>query len=249
MRRFIRFGLCCALVLAIPASTSAQSRDDRRFLQPNESHIRLSAAEGRLLLRDSEAQESFWQLSQFFAPQLDLSSCSVASCVMVLNASQIDRPKAHGLGDFGLYTPDNFFTDNVTKIANREKVAKSGMTLEQLGKVLETFPVSVNRRYASESSIEQFRMSLRTELARANSFIIVNYLRSSIGQQSGGHISPLGAFNESQDMVLILDTAVYKYPWTWVKVQDLWGAMAREVDTESARSRGYVIVSERTRRP
>ncbi len=73
--------------------------------------------------------------------------------------------------------------------------------------------------------------------------MLVNYLRKSLGQKSGGHISPVGAFNEEHDVVLIMDTAAYKYPWTWVKVEKLWNAMACQVDPGSTQSRGYLVIS------
>ena len=38
-----------------------------------------------------------------------------------------------------------------------------------------------------------------------------------------------------------MDVAAYKYPHTWVTVQDLWEAM-NTVDPDSKQTRGYVIV-------
>ena len=45
----------------------------------------------------------------------------------------------------------------------------------------------------------------------------MNYLRKAIGQERGGHISPLAAYDAKSDRFLILDVARYKYPPVWVK--------------------------------
>jgi hypothetical protein len=163
--------------------------------------------------------------------------------VIVLNALPIDRPVSNPHRPYKLFTSDNFFTADVEAIATRKKVSAFGMTLDQLARVLGTFPVKVERFYASESNIDEFRRALKDRLQRPDKFILVNYLRKTLGQESGGHISPLAAYNENEDTVLILDTANFKYPWTWVKVEHLWNAMAHTVDSESNRSRGYVTVS------
>jgi hypothetical protein len=42
--------------------------------------------------------------------------------------------------------------------------------------------------------------------------VIVNYLRKAIGQEKGGHISPLAAYDAETDRFLILDVSRYKYP-------------------------------------
>jgi len=53
----------------------------------------------------------------------------------------------------------------------------------------------------------------------------VNYLRRSVGQERGGHISPLAAYDAEADRFLILDTARYKYSPVWVTAADLFAAV------------------------
>jgi hypothetical protein len=72
--------------------------------------------------------------------------------------------------------------------------------------------------------------------------VIVNYLRKEIGEEKGGHISPLAAYNQKTDRFLILDVSRYKYPPVWVKTTDLWRAIAT-VDPASNKTRGFVLVS------
>ncbi|MFM7733950.1 MAG: phytochelatin synthase family protein, partial [Cyanobium sp.] len=64
----------------------------------------------------------------------------------------------------------------------------------------------------------------------------------ALGPQGGGHISPLSAYDERRDRVLILDVARYRYPSVWVPTESLWQAI-RMVDSSSGRSRGLLRVS------
>ena len=72
--------------------------------------------------------------------------------------------------------------------------------------------------------------------------MVVNYLRKVIGQESGGHISPIAAYNKETDRFLILDVSRYKYPPVWVKAEELWQAI-NTVDSDGEKTRGFVLVS------
>ena len=79
-------------------------------------------------------------------------------------------------------------------------------------------------------------------LSTPGDYLVVNYQREVLGQNKVGHISPLAAYDRETDTVLILDTASYSYPPTWVPVADLFAAMAT-TDRSSGKSRGFVEVS------
>ena len=74
--------------------------------------------------------------------------------------------------------------------------------------------------------------------------MIVNYLRKAIGQQLGGHISPLAAYDAEADRFLILDVARYKYPPVWVTAKDLFDAMNTTDSDNQNKTRGFVLVSK-----
>jgi hypothetical protein len=82
----------------------------------------------------------------------------------------------------------------------------------------------------------------RTTLAESLTFVIVNYDRAVLGQDGGGHISPVGAYSPETDRMLVLDVAAYKYPYTWVPVSKLWSAL-NTIDPDSGQTRGYLLVS------
>ena len=92
------------------------------------SLVPLDSPEGRRLLRESRAQESFWTLVQFYTPQPDLASCSVASCTMVLNALPVERPVSRHHGSYRLFTQDNFFTSAVEAVVPRSEGPGPGWT-------------------------------------------------------------------------------------------------------------------------
>ena len=121
------------------------------------------------------------------------------------------------------------------------------MTLDQLGTLLALQPVEVAVRHAADTSLDAFREPARDYLAKPDHFVIVNYLRKAIGQERGGHISPIAAYDGKADRFLILDVARYKYPPVWVKASDLFDAM-NTVDSDNAnRTRGFVLVAKATK--
>ena len=73
--------------------------------------------------------------------------------------------------------------------------------------------------------------------------MLVNYLRRAIGQERGGHISPL-ALDADTDRFLILDVSRYKYPPVWVGAAEVFAAMNTIADHDSDnKTRGYVLIS------
>jgi hypothetical protein len=68
-------------------------------------------------------------------------------------------------------------------------------------------------------------------------------LRRALGQQIGGHISPLAAYDAKADRFLILDVARYKYPPVWVKTADIFAAMNTLDAANDNKTRGFVLVT------
>lgn len=73
-------------------------------------------------------------------------------------------------------------------------------------------------------------------------FLVVSYNRKILQQTGTGHFSPIAAYDPKTDSALILDTARFKYPPHWVKLDLLFESM-KSVDVETGRSRGYVLLS------
>ncbi len=209
--------------------------------------IAFNSAEGEKLLMESKAIQDYFPLSMQMVTQKNQAYCGVASSIMVLNALSIPAPEAPEFGSFRVFTQDNFFNAKAQQVLPSEVVSRRGMTLEQLGKLLESYPVKTQVYHAGDVGLEKFRSLVVKNLQEPGNFVLVNYLRKAIGQEKGGHISPVAAYNEKTDRFLILDVSRYKYPPVWVKAEDLWKAMAT-LDSESGKTRGFVLVSSRQSR-
>ncbi len=206
--------------------------------------VGFNSDEGEKLFIGSKSREDFFPLSMQFVTQINQAYCGVASMIMVLNALGVTAPEAPQYKPYHVFTQDNFFSNEKTRgVVAPEIVAQRGMTLEQIGGLLASYGVNVKVFYATDSSLENFRNLASENLKQKNNFIIINYLRKEIGQEKGGHISPLAAYNEQTDRFLILDVSRYKYPPVWVKTADLWKAM-NTTDSDSGKTRGFVFVSK-----
>lgn len=211
-------------------------------LQLPQNLINLNSNEGEKLLIDSKALQDYFPLSIQFVTQKNQAYCGVASSVMVLNALSIPAPEASEYAPYHLFTQENFFNPQTQKVVTPEVVSRKGMTLDQLGQLLESYPVKAEVHHSADSSLEEFRTLVVKNLQQPRNFVLVNYLRKAIGQETGGHISPVAAYNEQTDRFLILDVSRYKYPPVWVKAEELWKAMAT-VDPDGGKTRGFVLVS------
>jgi len=196
--------------------------------------VSLSAADGRRMLAESLASADYQPLMATFESQRRPAFCGVASSVAVLNAL---RPPGSRL------TQASFFTDLPTEL----RVTFNGMTLQQLGELLRKHGAEVEIVFAADASLDAFRATTRENLGRSGDYVLVNYQRASLGQDGGGHISPLAAYSAATDRFLILDVAAYRYPPTWVSAADLWNAM-NTVDSTSGRTRGFAVI-QGIRRP
>ncbi|PSB57367.1 phytochelatin synthase family protein [Chamaesiphon polymorphus] len=206
--------------------------------------IPFSSSDGEQLLVESQAKQDYFLLSNQFVTQVNQAYCGVASSVMVLNALGLPAPESAQYKPFRVFTQDNFFDrEESKKVISPELVSKQGMTLAQLGGLLTSHGAKVTVYYGSDVDLAQFRSLLVQNLAKRDNFAIVNYLRKTIGQERGGHISPIAAYNQRTDRFLILDVSRYKYPPVWVKTVDLWQAI-KTMDTDSGKTRGFVLVSK-----
>jgi hypothetical protein len=206
--------------------------------------IPFSSSEGEKLLIDSQSRQDYFLLGNQFVTQINQAYCGVASSVMVLNALGLPAPVSPQYKPFKLFTQDNFFDrEEAKKVVSSETVSKRGMTLAQLAGLLTSHGAKTTIYHGADVNLDKFRSLLRQNLSERNNFTIVNYFRKSVGQEGGGHISPLAAYNQTSDRFLILDVSRYKYPPVWVKAIDLWQAI-KTTDRDSGKTRGFVLVTK-----
>jgi hypothetical protein len=177
--------------------------------------INLNSDRGARLLIESEARHAYWPLSIQFVTQKNQAYCGVASLVMVLNALGVPPPATPEFEPFRMFTQDNVLNERTEKIRPREILAKKGMTLDQFGEILGTYPVKADVHHAANSSLDEFRTSATQYLDAPDRHVIVDYLRDAIGQERGGHFSPLAAYDADTDRFLLLDvsTSIRRSGW------------------------------------
>ena len=138
---------------------------------------------------------------------------------------------------------------NLTNIKSKEVLDESelnpGLSLAELKGILEVYGLKVKIAYADkkpEVGTRNFKKILLNILDNANIFIVANFKGSSMGAKTGGHISPLAAYDDKSDSVLILDVAGHKNPWYWAPIDHLYQAMST-LDNDV--TRGWLIISDK----
>ena len=234
MRKRLLFGLIFAFAAAAaPAET----------LKLPDNLDGFSSPAGEADFSEAAAREAYFPISSNFVTQKTQAYCGVASIVMVLNALGVPAPPVPEYEPYRTFTQDNVLNEQTDAVLPREVLARQGMTLDQIGGILATQPVKAEVHHASESSADEFRQLAGAYLGQPGHFVIVNYLRKAIGEETGGHISPLGAYDAKADRFLILDVARYKYPPVWVKTADIFDAMNTPDAANDNKSRGFVLVT------
>jgi hypothetical protein len=201
----------------------------------------LTSVTGNQLLQESEAQADYIALTSHFVTQVNQAYCGVASIAMVLNALGIPAPETTAWNQ-NYFTQTNVLDEQTATIIPAALIQRQGLTLEELGQIFARHGVGVDRFHGADVSLGQFRQLLVQNLQTPQDFIVINYLRRAIGQESGGHISPIAAYHEATDQVLVLDVSRYKYPPVWVSTETLWQAI-NTVDSVSDQTRGFLLVT------
>ena len=210
--------------------------------------IALDSSDGRQLLATADFTEAVVPLMSHFETQENQAFCGVASAVTVLNALPMPKPVVEEWAPYHAFTQRNIFIPLGQDISSKS-VAQRGLTLEQLGKVLTMNGAAVEALYAKSHDLTNFKAKTLDALRQPGTFVIANFLRSSLGQEPtavvqnmlAGHFSPIAAYNSQADRFLILDVARYKYPPVWVQADVLWLALAT-TDLVSGTSRGALFI-------
>lgn len=182
----------------------------------------------------------FLSMSTQLVTQESPYTCGAASMVTVLNSLEV-VPDSKAFPSL-CSSPWNWTTE--TGLENKEETARpGGRSLLQASAFLGEQGVTVSMNYAVDGEIEEFRKVLKREVSVDNgSRVIVNYNRQYLQQAGSGHFSPIGAYNESKDMALILDVARFKFNPQWVRVELLWAAMN---DKDGGEHRGYLAAEKK----
>ena len=201
------------------------------------------SATGKTLRARISADADYWQLAPTFAVQMTQSYCGVASAITVLNAMSINKPIDPIYAPHAYFTQNNFFTPAVEKIIPSQTVLKMGMTRDEMAAALMQHGVKATSIAGDSLDDSALRGLLKKALREDGQYVLVNFLRASLGQAGGGHWSVLAAYDAESDSVLLLDVAKYKYAPAWVGIGTLRLAI-HTIDTTSNKPRGLVVVSQ-----
>ena len=257
-----RTGLLLLPLLGLIA-LAAESRAEDGVLVAWES------GESAARLSRSAHKTDFFPLSNNYVSQDNKIFCGPVSSAIVLNALRLGRREGlpedrHSIAEderawlpkgfnpfYGKYTPGNVLNERTKK--RIEVLGKPieiegrlrpdfGLQLRQLAGVLGAHGLAATVRVVDDKAdAGTIRREIARNLATRDDYVLVNYARKALGQTGGGHISPLGAYDETSDSFLIMDVNPNRAPWVWVEADDLIGAM-RTFDT--VENRGYLLISE-----
>jgi hypothetical protein len=211
-------------------------------------------------LSRSHANKPFTRLARFFEAQADKFMCGPASLAMVLNAIHMGTNSELPIDDgheqfprdvnpslpseysasFNRFTQKNIFK-NCEGVVSIEKVygESPGMNLQEMKAVLEANNVSAKIVEVNEVNPEIHAANFLDLLSRENHYIIANFDRKVWNIKGGGHIAPIGAFDQITKKVLIMDVNMCGR-WLWIDLELFIKSMA---STDQNTPRGYLIIS------
>lgn len=208
----------------------------------------LSSKEGKIYFQSALAGnglKSFFPLIEQFTTQSEPAYCGISTLVMVLNALAVD-PRKTWKG------PWRWYEESMLNCCiDLEEVKTTGITLNAFKCLALCQGLLVKSHFASEESLEGFRSAVRKACVESDEhplngdpdpFLVVSYSRKVVQQTGSGHFSPVAAYDEASDKVLILDTARFKYGAHWIDLPLLYEAM-QPVDPDTGKSRGYFLLS------
>ncbi|DBB18600.1 TPA: hypothetical protein ACH3X3_000227 [Trebouxia sp. C0006] len=198
--------------------------------------VAFSSSEGKALFADALLDgtlQGFFKLIEQFRTQDEPAFCGLASLAMVLNALAID-PRRAWKG------PWRWFHEQMLDCCQPlSTVIETGINLDQAACLARCNGAMAELVRYDSLSEEKFRATVQEICASDQQHVIVSYSRKQFLQTGDGHFSPIGGFHASKDMVLILDTARFKYPPHWVPMAQLHQAMAA-VDPATGKARGFI---------
>ncbi|MDA7705483.1 phytochelatin synthase family protein, partial [Rickettsiales bacterium] len=215
--------------------------------------IKWNSKESIKMLDKSDYKQDFYELSPFFQPQINPLYCGIASSVIILNTInankdissqaklEVKKPEIFGGGiiPFKSYSQLTFLNEqtdiikdkdiiNMSNINDKKENIDPGLTLKQLQNILKTYNLDVQKYHVKNNSIQElnfFREKVKKITSDKKRYLLLNFNGKKIGLTTGGHISPLVAYNKKYDSVLMMDVAGHKNSWYWVKIKDIFKAM------------------------
>jgi hypothetical protein len=202
------------------------------------------------------ASADYWKLSSYYVHQITGSSCTAASLSMMMNFFR--NPES-------LQSSDKLFTQKnihgFLKYPEYEKAVAEGgpgYSLEPFSKIVERALTQVLGLRSGQYQVELIRVTdtsdatytkiknllIKNEHSDKN-MILSNFLQSEFtGDPDGavGHVSPIAAFDEQNESVLVMDVDREWYEPYWVPLKTFIKGMNTK-DMGANQYRGLIFVS------
>ena len=216
------------------------------------SLVAMSSPAGKDIFRkamSSGYMEAFFPLSEQFITQSEPSFCALTSLAMVLNALNHD-PKKRWKGIWRWVTEETLQCEFPGVCGHSlDNVKRQGMSFTEFKSLarchnVEILSFGVRADSDQITTVDDFREQVKINCTscQAESFLICNFSRKYLDQTGDGHFSPIGGYCPDLDVVLLMDTARFKYPPFWVSLEKLFESM-KQIDTVTKEPRGYFLVS------
>jgi glutathione gamma-glutamylcysteinyltransferase len=220
------------------------------------SLISLSSPLGKQIFREAlqlGGLESYFPLSEQFVTQSEPSFCSLSSLAMVLNALNFD-PKKVWKGAWRWVSEETLQCETKSICGHSlERIRSEGLNFNEFESLARCHSVNIKSFRVNPTAVNSeidlspyntFKTYVEkiSSSDKANTFMVVNYSRGSLGQTGQGHFSPIGGYHSQRQLVLVLDVARFKYPPYWVPLDDLWKSMSL-TDDHTGEARGYFVIS------
>eukprot|EP01119_Soliformovum_irregulare_P023096 TRINITY_DN8004_c0_g1_i3.p1 TRINITY_DN8004_c0_g1~~TRINITY_DN8004_c0_g1_i3.p1 ORF type:complete len:276 (-),score=32.31 TRINITY_DN8004_c0_g1_i3:465-1292(-) len=227
-----------------PVQPRIFSLQDSFYKRPLPSHlISFSSPAGKTLFREAmEAgdMEAYWTLAEQFNTQTEPAYCGLTTLSMVLNALSID-PKRLWKG------PWRWFSEDLLDCCYPlEEIKKHGITFDQFENLAICNGAEITSFKSPTFDEDFFRQKVREACKKGDAHLVASFSRGILGQTGDGHFSTIAGYHEAKDMVLMMDTAKFKYPAFWCHLPLLREAMV-PVDKLTSQPRGFFIL-KKTRR-
>lgn len=183
----------------------------------------------------------FFTLQLGWDAQINQGFCAVASSAAILNSLRplVDLPVDPIYAPHPYATQVNLFNNDCVqeKVVHHNDTydglfhAPGGLSLDQTKGLLECsladgWKVTAHHVDPEIATVNKVRRDLEEALMNPFKRVIVNFDRRVLGQEGGGHFSPLGSYAKNEDAFLVMDVAKYKYPPVWVPAERLYSALA-----------------------
>ena len=198
----------------------------------------------------------YWALSPYYLPQETPRGCSAANLAMILNAARAGTPLTSDdqLITFKSFTEtfaddryhdaiygkalspgENFSNKNLTRLLN-----SASEKLKIPGKQPHAQFNEVDQKNLKNSK-EQFLEALKQNEKSSNDFILFSFIQGKItGDPDGGaHVATVAAYDEKNNLVLVMDPDRDWYEPYWTSADDLFEAI-NDPRSDSRKEPGWI---------